>query len=628
MNPLRSGRARLVLPALSCLVAVLGGCVAGELASNDPDAGPDADQCTIEISLLSAPDLYEAPATVELEATVRGNGDLLGAQEVTWSVSGPGGPVAVETIESFAIRARFIAQTPGGYVISAQGRAGDLVCVGGQRPLDVRAPGATPTLFQLRIIPAPGRSAVSRQEVVEIWSGAAHDLGVFDLPEGRVFDARVVDSSGAGVAAYVRATPLSGGPARETHSDVTGDFSMRFDDGDVRDVLVVPGANAGAPGSAPVTLFRSHVFSLQSSQDFVLPIGNLFSATVTDGAGQPLSGASIALQTPDLPATLASTGADGLFSARLAAAITSTLLVRAAPPVGLPLPTLEVPASAGLVVDPQQPMATIAFADSITTRTVAPRIVARDGATPLPGARVTWISRPIADAGVVTVPGDPSVNVPGTARHTVIADATGQLPSLELPRGIYDVVIDPPPGSAEDATLLVVDITGAGPTLLATTALARLTGRVVDSQGAGVANARIAATARGVLASSLGATRVITTASDGSFDLALPGDGDYDITVTGPASEHAVHRLQATAPSAGQNSLLGDIALARALAYTGRVMLGGANPGGAAGATVHLLCITCPARDRELPVAEAVTDRFGYFVLPAPDPGVTANGTE
>lgn len=614
MSLLRSG--------LACLLLMSGACSSGQSDDGmDPDGGVGPDRCNVEISLLSAMDPYEAPATIELEATALGNGQLDGAQEFHWSVTGPGAAVVVEPGDSFAKRARFVAEAPGSYDIAVQGRVGALTCVGSERPLEVRAAGARRAPYRLRIVPALEQSAVSHEEVVELWGGAAHDLGVFDLRGGQVIDSRVVDHTGAGVAAYIRVTPRSGGAALETHSDLTGAFSLRLDSRTQHDVLIVPSADAGTPDPAPVTLFADHDFSTGPDPGLVLAEGVLFNGAVHDSAGQPVEGTGVALRTGDLPAAIATTASTGLFAARLAAPSGTPVQIIVTPPADRALPSLEIAMTAGLTV--AGATVTVAYASGLDIRTVAPQIVARDGATPVPGARVTWISRAIPAAGVVTMAGVPPANVPGTVRVTAIADAAGMLPPRDLARAVYDVVIDPPPGSGEVTTSLAVDLTAGTPALLSTAAPARITGRIVDRAGVGIAGARIAATPRGAIASSLTATQLTTATNDGSFELTLSGDGDYDVTIAGSGVAYGSLRLALTAPPSGRISGISDIVMPPVLGYKGRVMLG---LDGASDATLLLLCVTCAGLDPGQPIAEAVTDRFGYFILPAPDPGVAGDG--
>ncbi|MCG8416608.1 MAG: hypothetical protein MJE77_01540 [Proteobacteria bacterium] len=225
-------------------------------------------------------------------------------------------------------------------------------------------------------------------------------------------------------------------------------------------------------------------------------------------------------------------------------------------------------------------------------------------------------------AGTATVTGRAPVSAVGTVRVTAVAGPHGEL-SIDIPEGLYDAVVEPPPGFGQTVTAVAVDLRPGqpDPAQLTTALPGRITGQIVDPRSSSIACARLVATPIGFLAAATSATTATTAAGDGSFELHLPAGGDHDLVIMGPDTAHARRRLSVRAPQPDQNTDLGVIPLTDTLAYTGQVILGSR---GASGMILHLLCAECEF-DPNWPLAEALSNRDGYFVLRAPDPGVTAS---
>ncbi len=214
-----------------------------------------------------------------------------------------------------------------------------------------------------------------------------------------------------------------------------------------------------------------------------------------------------------------------------------------------------------------------------------------DGSTPAGGSRVTWIARPIAGAGTITI-GAASSPATGVVRRSAAVDAGGDMAATLLPEAVYDAVVEPPAGAprATDApSVTAVDLSGGGePGPLALAAPARLLGQVVappdrdDEDGAPIplAGVRVQATPRaGVLLGAASAGAAAITDGEGRFTLSVAGGGAYEVTADGIALREGRIRLYVNAPAPGAASDLDVLALPRVLRAIGVIeMGGGGNP--------------------------------------------------
>jgi hypothetical protein len=238
--------------------------------------------------------------------------------------------------------------------------------------------------------------------------------------------------------------------------------------------------------------------------------------------------------------------------------------------------------------------------------------------------RATWIARSIdvpGDApapGTLTAGGESPLALPltGTMRVTATSRPDGTWPELRLPAAAYDVVLEPGDDTAAGGvTVLLASVDGdSSVDALALTQPALVHGKIVSLAGEDLGQIQVTATPRGLLASSPAAGAATITASDGTFTLALAPDAEYEISLDSAARRHGRTRITVTAPPAGQSLDLASITLSPAVRLIGDVAITN-GAGGAAGVTVLLSCLDC---DFATPLAEAVTDSTGAFVLAVP----------
>jgi hypothetical protein len=379
------------------------------------------------------------------------------------------------------------------------------------------------------------------------------------------------------------------------------------------DVLVVPVDPAHAPARFPAQ-------SATADWSFTVPAAATVSGTIRGPGGALLQGARVAVGIDGAPATVATTDAQGVFSLPVRAGAAAELLVI---PADTDLPWLELGPSSELAgALTSAGVLDISYTPGLVAHEFAPTALDADGA-PLGDVRATWIARAVtasdsAPAGTVTIGGDALVlPLTGAARVTAVAQPDGAWPTVRLPAAIYDVVLEPASGSAASGgvTVQVVDLV-ENPSVdtlsLAQPALVR--GQAVDSDGNGLSNLHITASPLGLLAHSPAAGAAASTAVDGAFALSLAPGTDYELVIDSPDRRHGRARVFVTAPAAGQDLDLPPTRLPAASRLRGEVaLLEGA--GGAAGITVLLSCLGC---DDPTPVAEAVTDSTGAFVLAVP----------
>ena len=352
-----------------------------------------------------------------------------------------------------------------------------------------------------------------------------------------------------------------------------------------------------------------------------LDAGIAVTGSVVDGAGDPVAGARVSMMVDGAPSTLATTSAAGAFSLRARAG--GPVAVTVVPADGSGLPELDLPATTGTAVADGSTLAIAYSAPSGAPRSADPVVHLADGTT-APGARVTWMGRPVAGAGTVAIDGGAARGASGRIRVTVVAGAGGTAPAVLLPRLVYDVAVEPPPGApAGNATLLRAGLdlgATAPPSVLNLTAPARVTATVVDPSGAPVVGALVIASPGGPLAGIGRAAASSRTGDGGSIALDLAGGGAYQIEVDGALAGQARTRAEVTAPAAGGTKDLGALGLPVTLRMTGRLgALGGVD---LTSAHVELRCADCGASGGPAVVGQAVTDATGSFVLLVPDPGV------
>lgn len=596
--------ARISLGSIAALaLAGLGACAGAGDASDSPDGGLTPG-CWMRAAI--GPSLPRAPVTMELTASIEvEGGEISGFRTYSWSVWFADTAQEIAPLDADGARVAFLAEAPGEYRISLDGAVGSTACVAWSTSLNVADPGAESQVYRLRLIPPSGQ-AIPIQEIPQsIATGVDMSLGTLVVSPGVAVTGSVEDESGAPLSAYLRVTPRGAAVPWfvESFAGVDGSFSLRLESARY-DVLVVP----LLPGHAPIS-FSDQVST--SPWRLVVPAAPALTGKIVHGQDQPLAGAQVSVGAGDVPAVLATTDAAGAFTVpvRPGSAVGMTVV----PPAETGLPWLELPASSALASSVG--LATIAYAPDLDVVSFAAS--ARDaGGAPLPGARATWVARPLGSSGSLTVDGQAPLALSGTTRVTTTADAGGDFPAISLPAGLYDVILEPAAqGPDAPVSLLSLDLTQAAPASLAMAAPAVLTGKIIDDAGEAVAGIEVAAVPLDVLAGSANAGARAQTAADGSFSLEVTAGGAYELVLDGSQQGSGRVSKPVEAPAAGQSEPLGAISLPPATLASGQLVLLGSGVG-AAGVTVQLMCATCAPGDA--PLAEAVSDALGDFTLRIP----------
>jgi hypothetical protein len=613
---LASGLAAGLAVLLAAGLAACGGDDGGGVPMR-PDAGPhpgDAGpppSCEMRISLTPA--MPRAPTDLMATAEIVSE-SLAGFQTFAWQVRF-GDQILEPALAPDGRQITFPATQPGAYDVFLEGSVDGYPCIDAERSIAVAAADATSVSYRLRFVPGPDQPAVIHERTDTLVAGLDYDLGRVTLPSGIPVSGSIHSPAGDPLAAYVRATRSDAVPV-EAFADASGTFSMRLESASF-DLLVVPVDLAHAPARFPVQ-------PAGAPWSLFLPPSTIASGTVLDREGARLPGARVSLRIDGAPATVAVTDDQGAFSLPVRAGSEAALLV--VPPADTGLPWLELAPSSGLTGALAGALAggdplTIAYTAGLADHEVAPTALDAGGAA-LGGVRATWIARAVtapggAPAGTVTAGAGPGLALAGTTRVTAIAQPGGAWLPLRLPEAVYDVVLEPDGGTAASGavTVRVVDLaaTPAVDTLsLALPALVR--GKVVDSDGNALTGIPVTASPRGLLAHSPAAGAAAGTDSEGAFALALAPDTEYELVVDSPDRGHGRARVAVPATAADQSLDLPETRLSPAARLRGEVaLLEGA--GGAAGITVLLSCLGC---DDPAPLAEAVTDGTGAFVLAVP----------
>jgi len=537
--------------------------------------------CSLSFVVVGG-DPVEAPATVVLDATVRT--ELVGFRELFWSVTFEGQAIA-HTVrnENDASTIEFAAPQPGPYEVALSGRVGSVACDAGDAAVNVLAPMAAADEYLLQVVPPDGASYA---RLVTVYGGADSSLGPVDLAQAQA-GTRILDSAGAGLAAFVRFVPAGYAVgAAELASTATGEVEVALAPG-LYDVVVAPYGD-----QAP---FSASAIDAELPASIRSPTPSSVGVSVTSGTA--LSGAIVRLAVDEDPAALATTNGAG--AAQLEVAPGGALEIEVVPPQGSVLPSLSttsvgVPSSIGVAY--QAP----------STRVISFAVV-DGGGSPLPGAHVR-VSGSVSAAGTIDVGAGAKV-VAGRFVRTWVADGSGVVGPVTVPQTLYDVVIDPD-GAVPSLATLDVRVGQPSPAQLVYAAPVAITGTVETSGGSSVDGALIRARAIGSL-SGLGAdgASALTNAS-GQFSLILASGEDYEVIAEGdPDGAYAHAYTLITAGPGGQ----ADIVVADAIALQGRLQR---NADVVSGAQVLLLD---PVTGTV--IARAVSAADGSFALGIPDPG-------
>jgi len=612
MSGSRFAVARLAGAAFACILGV----ACGDGGDGDDDTGDagTVDRCTMSIAVSPAAPV--APESVELEGSIIREGYPSGVESFQFAVIFDGTVVAVSDLDPYdGSRVSFQAQAPGPYRVELSGSIGDISCTDALEFVNVVDSTADHDTYRIRFAPAVGQPAPIQERVYSIPGGADYSIGTIGLDSGVEVSGYVTDASASPLAAYLRVLLVgSSAPAAETFADDAGAFSARLAAGSY-DVLVVPDSNSVAPALLDG-------LALSALGLLTITAGDVVTGVVLDPAGAPLAGALVSLRIDDVPSAIATTDAGGAFAVLARVGGATALTVN--PPAGSGLPRLELTSDEGLVAAPAVPL-TVRYSAALSARAVTLDLMRSDGTTPAGGARVTFVARAMASAGTVTPEGGAAVQASGELRVSAEADAGGAIPTLQLPETLCDAIVEPSAALAAEAVRLIEVDLSAGqttPASLSLAAPATLSGQAVDTAQAGLAGVQVTAVPRGLLANVARASATATTDATGAFSLSVVGAGEYDLLLEPRGASHA--RTQVTgvaAPVPGQTSTVPVAELPTAIALSGRVEIPGV-AGGAAGVHVMALCYDCTGAAASAPVADAVTDVSGSFLLAIPDPGV------
>ncbi len=520
-----------------------------------------------------------------------------------WRVVSSGVELQLDPVSGSGEQVSFMPANAGVYQVTLSGTAGSAMCTDAtlDPAVNVTVSGAITSSFRLRIVPTTAMTAVTKEFVVAIPGGGDYDLGPLTLERGVLATGKVVTPQGVGIGAYLRAQ-IAGEQELvvEAFADQDGNFEFRLPEGD-HDLLVSP--NALPP--VRLTSFSGDGVVL------TVPAGNGVSGRVADFAGNDLVGATVSISVDGTPSTASTTDSAGAFSLFVPAGGVSAHSVRAPSGAGLFDLWLEgAPAIAdGNTLE-------VTYAD-VPVRSAHFDVLAADGVTLRPDARLVFVARPRSDAGTIEFASGEVLFAEGRARVHAIAGEAGHIAGLLLPEAVYDVLVESTNESV--ASVLQVDLSAGqpSPTSLVLSPEAVVTGRAVNGFGEALVGVRVLATSRGSLMT--GRTKSTVTGIDGEFSISLAAGVPYELAFLAPPSARFARTQTTVTPLPGSVSI-GDLELQNAIHVAGRATVTGV--GAAAGAHVMLLCNDCTGTQAAVPLAEAVADATGEFRLTIPDPGV------
>jgi hypothetical protein len=608
-----------LLPRLVLLALLAGAVACGTGVPDDDSDDGDGDGCGLSFS-VDPVEREERVVGRKLQVTAYVDGGSSGFAEYEWTVTSDGEPIPFD--DTNRTDGSVIELTPasaGIHEIALAGSIGGLTCTSAQDTLNVLASGARLERFVLRVVPGAGGDVPAQDRPIEVFGGDGEfSLGSLAVSLGSAVAGRSSDAAGDAVPVYLRAwqTLAVGGAPRllsEATTGPDGEYTLHLLDQKRYELLVVP----VDPSLAPYAIAEATSLEIPAAVSY-LP-GEPVTGTVVDSDGAPVVGATVSLVVGGVPSSIAITDVAGGFALEVRAGASVSVIV--SPPDASGLPRLELVApeatlSAGGAVH-------VAYS-ALAARQVTLAVRAADGETPAPGARVTWIARPIDAAGTVRIDEDGERTATGLVRRTLAAGEGGETAAALLPETIYDVLVDPPASAAgQAAAALEVDLASSDPTTVSLAQPSALRGRVLvpgASADEPLAGVRIQAAPRGLMAGATSAGAAARTDGDGRFALSVAGGGEYEITADATALGYGRLRWLFTAPAPGGDADLEPVVLPRVLRASGELLTFDGAP--VPGAHLQVFCAACAPGGGTDAVAEAVTDPAGGFELVLPDPGV------
>jgi len=581
-------------------VLLLSAC-AGDADSAGGGGGVDGgagtnDGGVIGCTLLIVPPTQSAVGQ-PVEVSVNVNGTAFGAREFFWSVDIDGATQNITELSDPADRIAFTPLTPGPYRIVVDATVGGAGCLPATELVSVMASGARAAEYRMRVVPSSG--APMQDFPVTIYGGSDAVLPTSVLASGTVATGQVSDSTGAPVAAYLRARLRDGIAAAdyETFSSATGDFALQLPDGRY-DLLVVP-----SDGALPSAYLADRSVA-ELAGPLMLPAPTTLSGQLLDSSGVGVAGARVSLVIDGARSTEATSASDGSFSVLGPQGTLSGMSV--APPVGSGMPSLRSDGLLGQAVDNLSTIR-IRYADaSISAQVDLSDSVGAQAATAL----VEWRAD-IPAAGSVEVASVESV--PGTLRVLAIADASGRVQSPLVARTSTLVAY----ASDGDEAAIAANVPWATAPLSSLSLQPRVALSVrATSAEVGIEGAQVQATPVGVLAPESALVTGVTNV-DGANSLGLVAGGSYEILVSDVETGEVVQVISNVQGS----SVIPPFALPGTIVAQGHLLIGGDD---AAGAQVRLYCDDCNGPDKARVQATAVADVAGRFSFRIADPGVDA----
>jgi hypothetical protein len=221
---------------------------------------------------------------------------------------------------------------------------------------------------------------------------------------------------------------------------------------------------------------------------------------------------------------------------------------------------------------------------------------------------VTIVGSLAATAGTIS-----GVNAANTVRVSATANASGQLPSLLVPRGMLSAVTELP---MNDHALSAINTSSCSVTQIDAPAMTTVTGTTQDPSNVAIGGIRVDAEPTGLLA--LAGVPPTQESSDvtGAFSLRIAGGGRYNVRFSDP--QQRIAPLVASDVAAG--GVPTNAVLAQALAISGSVRITTTSLA-VGGASVQVLCATCGGLDQARPIAETASSFSGGYAIAVPDPG-------
>ena len=608
----RLSRLHVLALLVTVMAQFLAACCSSECTGIDT---PFEEPGICLTSIIRVPVIPDTSTGVELWADIFQEGAIDGAMSLQWRVWRD--DIEIDGYESLDPRTIRIDTTerPGVYRVQLAGSIGSVVCSSASEEFDVRRAGAGTDWFRLRVVSLERPDIPPQDTLVEIVGGGRGSLPEWLLRIGVPVQGTLIDdTSGAGIPAYLQFTSEFG-PVIESYADAAGGFSGVFDAASLYDVLVIPTDGDRAP---------AHWSALAAAQldDLVWTPGEEFTGTVLSPAGLPVAGARVWGRVDEVPTTAATTAGDGTF--RLRGRPGAAVALSIAPPADSGLPTLELPATAGLAPDGD---IEVRYDGALTSRPFDLLVVDTDGSTPLSGARLTMTSELLVGAATVTIGGQTAL-VEGRARVSALADASGSLAFAAVPEASYDAVIATE-GPGARVSLVTVDLTPgqASPASSSLTPAATIVGSVrnaVEPEGPAIEGVQVALRPLDLLANTPAGTSGLSD-QDG-FALSVTASGAYELTVTRAPSGLAPLVQTIAAPMPGEELDLGPLLLSPSIEISGQLAVP-FNTGALGTYALTLMCHECSDEQAARPVASTVSELDGSFSLTIPDiPGSMTAG--